>query len=293
MFRYNANQNLKSGFNKMEYLVEGWKEKDLLKNLGNEGRYFEITAGEGVTVIMDIHFLESLMVALNHTGDLYEGLEIKENKQARVDLNSFAPLFNFLKNHNSKQDLKMPSGSLDLLMLCFSYAPQWLEAINEFEIENPEMVMKTKKLKEEFLLKRLEEEFQTNQKRISEHFEKNRDKIKEFYDKAINEAISRGRYDIALQLEGAEEKKTDVATTEYGERILKSVENYNFHLEKISEKTTNTYAFGLDKFDVLVSKTNETTLKLKTIYPPVKYKEPDNCYLYILDYGDKRKIPKF
>ena len=60
-FRYHATLSPKPHFNKKEFIVEGWSEKELLKTLGDiNDRYFTVNVGDGDKVVMDIHFIESL-----------------------------------------------------------------------------------------------------------------------------------------------------------------------------------------------------------------------------------------
>jgi hypothetical protein len=294
-FRYHATLSPKPHFNKKEFIVEGWSEKELLKTLGDiNDRYFTVNVGDGDKVVMDIHFIESLMVCLNKTGDLYEGLDITERKQFKVDLETFKKLFGYLKQHNESQDIKMPLGSLDFLMMCFSWAPKWLSIINTFEEENPDLVKRTRKSKVDYLRAKIKEEGESMQNKAAQRFEINLSKMNEYFENAMDSAIDNDNYSVMLHLEQQQRAKDEEIHTQYGEEILKIVTMQDIKEKKLDESTMNTYAFVLEEFDILVSKVDEKTLKLRTMYPPKKWAEPKNCFLYIPDYGmTAPKMKKF
>ena len=69
-------------------VVEGWKEKNLLESLDeSEDRVFNVKVG-GLTVVIDIHFLESLMKAINLSGYLETGFIPSEGKYEGVEIST-------------------------------------------------------------------------------------------------------------------------------------------------------------------------------------------------------------
>jgi hypothetical protein len=203
-------------------------------------------------------------------------------------------LFKYLKEHNESQDVKMPLGSLDFLMMCFSWAPKWLSIINTFEEENPELVKRIRKSKVDYLKAKIKEEGESMQNKAAQRFEINLLKMNEYFENSMDTALNNDNYSVMIHLEQLQKTKDEEIHTQYGEEILKIVTMQDIKNKKLEESTMNTYAFVLEDFDILVSKVDEKTLKLRTMYPPKKWAEPKNCFLYIPDYGmTAPKMKKF
>ena len=134
-FRYNLIKNpIKSSG--VSGIVVGWEEKNLLKSLGTSDRVFNVIVGD-ITVVMDIHFIESLMKAINLSGYLETGFIPSDGKYAGVEIPSVKRLIKFLKNHHDISEIKLPKGTLDLLMLCISHSPRFYKHITQYESEYP------------------------------------------------------------------------------------------------------------------------------------------------------------
>ena len=267
--------------------VEGWKEKNLLESLLESGdRVFNVQAGE-ITVVIDIHFLESLMKAINLSGYLETGFTPSEGKYEGIEIPSVKTLIKFLNKHHDSSEIKLPIGYLDLLMLCISHAPRFYAHITTFEEESPGYVEGMRGMKivhrENIVKGELEEFMDLRTNKMIAQIEK----VEEYYGGIIEIAEKAGKEDVVSNIKNnvMAKKLEDIYDT-YGEDVENKTKNTDELLERIPATTYVTYSFFMSEFDLLVAKIGDKKIKLRTIYDINHPQDPANCFLAILDYGD-------
>lgn len=295
MFRYNESLATSKPLDETG-LVDGWREAQLLNSLPSKDRKFKIKMKSGIIVEIDIHFFESFMRALNYSGYIETGVpqDPMESKGHAINIKSVKPMLEYLKNHHESAEYKLPKGSLDLLMLIISKSNIMYEAITDFENTHEELITKLEKRKEEHKIKALEIETQKALKFKTDKMQDQIIEIENYYLDIIEIAREKNNETVAKKMED-EIMPTKIGNVldEYGTSVLKINENSSRKMKDIKKHIYLTYAFFISEFDLLVAKTGHKTLRLRTIYDIYAAKEPKNALLYIPDYGDKRKIPKF
>ena len=301
MFRYNKVDERKPMDKKVGF-VNGWREKELLKtlnksNLDNQ-RKFIIKLNTGLEIEVDIHFVESFMKSMNLGGYLYVGYDAKniKNKPKLLDVESVKPFIEYLRKHNDEQYYKMPKGSLDVMMALFLEGQNIYEAIQDFEKGNPEIVEKYLKEKQSFQEKNIDDESNQQLQRLTDEMQSKIDYVEEYYGEIIATAKANNNLKVSEKMEKEIlPNKIEKILDEYGADVNKITERAVAKRKGISERNYNTYSFFIEDFDLLVAKIGKNKLRYRTIYAD-DFKEPQNVFLYIPDYGEevkKTSIPKF
>ena len=291
MFRYSGDGDTPK---QLEY-VEGWRESQLLqtvKSIGEgEDRKF-IVKVEEIEVEIDIHFIEAFMRSLKESNYLEKGVRLDEPlvKGSKINATSLRPLIKFLTEHHNQSSLKMPYGSMDLLMSLISQAPDLYDIITEFEIENKKLTEDKIVEKRKYRIKNLEQEMLNQTNALTKKYDATIDSVEEKY-----KLISENLYDVGNMKKGDEiltEKLPEVKeniTNKYISDLKKINMQEDRKRESILKYTKNTYSFFFYDFDLLVKKIEKGVLRYSTIYDINTVAEPSNVFLYILDYGDSKK----
>jgi hypothetical protein len=286
MFRYNkAEKNLVF---KKQY-VDGWRENNLLSTLSKpEDRYFTVKAGD-IEVIIDIHFIESFMSGLKDQGFMTQGVRLMEpiHRGSKLDRETAQNLVSYLSKHNSKSTMKMPFGSLDLLMSFISYSPFMYDQITEFEEKNQDLVEEIRLEKQKYLASRILKESKSQTESATQTYEGNLKMATDKYEEMIEKNYKLGNKAVADNLRNTVIPKMEAALQEnYVEKLMQITDFEEAQLEAIPKKTVPTYSFYINDFDILVKKIGDKKLKLATIYPETK-EEPNNVFLHIPSYGNE------
>ena len=291
MFRYSGDGDTPK---QLEY-VEGWRESQLLTTLkdmdGENDRKFIIKV-EDIEVELDVHFIESFMRSLKESDYLEMGVRLGEPlvKGSKLNSKSLQPLIKFLKKHHDESSVKMPYGSMDLLMSLLSQAPELYDIITKFEYDNKELVENKISEKRKYRLKNLEQEMLRQTNLLTNKYEATIDSVEEKYKQ-----ISENLYDVGNMEKGDEmitQKLPEVKetiTNKYISDIKKINIQENRKKENILKYTQNTYSFFFHDFDLLVKKIEKGVLRYSTIYDIQTVTEPSNVFLYIPDYGESKK----
>jgi hypothetical protein len=286
MFRYNKAE--KSPVFKKQY-VDGWRENNLLTTLSNpEDRYFKVKTGD-IEVIIDIHFIESFMSGLKDQGFMRQGVRLMEplHRGSKLDRETAQNLVSYLSKHNSKSTMKMPFGSLDLLMSFISYSPFMYDQITEFEKDNYDFVEEIRLEKQKYLASRILKESNSQTESATQTYEGNLKMATEKYEEMIEKNYKLGNKAVADNLRNTVIPKMEAALQEnYVEKLMQITDFEEAQLKAIPKKTVPTYSFYINDFDILVKKTGDKKLKLATIYPDTK-EEPHNVFLHIPSYGNE------
>ena len=284
MFRYNKAE--KNPVFKKQY-VDGWRENNLLTSLSKpEDRYFTVKTGD-IEVIIDIHFIESFMSGLKDQGFMRQGVRLMEplHRGSKLDRETAQNLVSYLSKHNSKSTMKMPFGSLDLLMSFISYSPYMYDQITEFEKDNHDLVEEIRLEKQKYLASRILKESNSQTESATQTYEGNLKMATEKYEEMIEKNYKLGNKAVADNLRNTVIPKMEAALQEsYVEKLMQITDFEEAQLKAIPKKTVPTYAFYINDFDILVKKTGDKKLKLATIYPEMK-EEPHNVFLHIPSYG--------
>ncbi len=290
MFRYSG--DTKSPQN-LEY-VEGWRESQLLQSIkkvdSNSDRKFIVTV-EDIEVEIDIHFIEAFMRSLKLSDYLFTGVRLDEPivKGAKIDAKSIKPLIEYLKYHHNQSPIKMPFGSMNLLMSLISQGPDLYDIITEFEMQNKKKVEEKLNEKRKYRLKSLEQEMLNQTNNLTKKYEATIDTVDEKY-KQISEQL----YDVGEIVKGDKMITEKLPEVKEGitNKYISDIKALNLQEERkkevILKYTQNTYSFYFMGFDLLVKKIDKGVLRYSTIYDIYSSDEPANVFLYILDYGDEK-----
>ena len=290
MFRYSAGIKPKS--KELEYVV-GWRESQLLKTLeDNLQRRKNYVVSGGIEVEIDVHFIEAFMRSLNVSGFMDKGVRLKTPllKGGKIKASSATSLLKFLQAHHERTPVKMPYGSLNLLMSLISQAPYMYSKISLFEKQNSEVVKNKQAEKMKFRIEALEKNVNSQIGWITDKYEERIESIDKKYEELIDKAYDIN--DVLLAEKLSKEVLPDIKesiTNNYIESIEKINAAEATKKESILQHTRNTYAFDLMGFDILVKKTGKDKLRFATIYDVESDVEPSNVFLYIVDYGDEEK----
>ena len=272
-------------------------ESQLLKSLENpQKRKFEIVLKTGVIVEIDIHFFESLMRALNLSNYLQEGVpkSFYDTKGVGIKIETFKPLLAYLRKHHDKSQIKLPVGTLDLLALFISQGSFIDGEITKFELNNPELIEKLKDEKKEYRVMALELETQNILQIKTDSMQEQIMKIEEHYGKIIEIANTNKKLEVAKEMENkVMPKKIEGVLDKYGDAVEKARKHEIQVKQEISKYNYLTYAFFIGDLDLLVAKVGSKRIRLRTLYDVTKEAPPKNTLLYIPDYGNKVKVPKF
>ena len=284
--------------------VSGWSEKDLITTLGSSERdkrkfyiqvydenpFFDKQESEEVLieVEVDIHFFESLMKAIKKSGYLNTGIRKNfDNKTtAKLNKNQVKNVLDYLSQHNQKSKIKFPRNTIKLFLSALYQSPKYFYIIDEFEKQYPDVIKKITEKKVEHRRSKLDEEYSAYLDNLKERNESKEERLERVYNARINKAWLEGddgNVDILEDLLVQERQKLN---NEYADKVIQYNNNYMKKMENIDSYTYPTYAFKLHDFDLLVTKTNNDTLRLRTIYADNMNTKPSNCFLYIDDYVD-------
>ena len=284
--------------------VSGWSEKDLITTLGSSERdkrkfyiqvydenpFFDKQQSEEVLmeVEVDIHFFESLMKALKKSGYLNTGVRKNfENKTtAKLNKNQVRVVLDYLSQHNQKSKIKFPRNTIKLFLSALYKSPKYFYIIDEFEKKYPDVIKKITERKVEYRRKTLDEEYSTYIDNLKNKFGEREEKIERVYEARIDRAWLEGDDGNVNILEDLLVQEKQKVKDEYADRLIQYNDNYLKKIENIDSYTYPTYAFKLYDFDLLVTKINKDTLRLRTIYADNMKNKPANCFLYIDDYVD-------
>mgnify|MGYP003654777799 CR=1 FL=1 len=296
MFRYNKSPFIKRKSDETGY-VKGWRESQLLKSLDNtKNRKFEVKLKTGVVVEIDIHFFESLMRALNLSNYLESGVPASfyDTKGVGIKVETFKPLIAYLRTHHEKSEIKLPAGTLDLLALFISQGSFMYDEILDFEKNNKKVIKDLKQEKKEYRIKALELETQNVLQNKTDSMQEQITKIEDHYGKIIEIANTNKKLEVAKQMEKEiMPKKIERVLDKYGDDVEKARLHELQVKKEINKYNYLTYAFFMGDLDLLVAKVGPKKIRLRTLYDATKKTPPENTLLYIPDYGDKVKIPKF
>ena len=296
MFRYNKSSYLKRKRDDTRY-VTGWRESQLLKTLENPiNRKFEIILKDGVCVEIDIHFFESLMRALNLSNYLELGVSpsFYDTKGIGIKIETIKPLIEYLRKHHEKSEIKLPAGTLDLLALFISQGSFMYGEITEFENNNKKLVKKLEDEKKDYKFKALELETQNILQIKTDSMQEQIANIEEHYGKIIEIANTNKKLEVAKNMETqVMPKKIERVLDKYGDEVEKARKHEIKVKKEISKYNYLTYSFFIGDLDLLVAKVGPKKIRFRTLYDANKATTPENTLLYIPDYGDVRKIPKF
>lgn len=289
MFRYNKSEEKDDV--KMEDYVLGWKETDFLNTLKlSKDRTFTIKSGD-IEVEIDIHFFQSMMRSFNASGDLKMGLKkINQHPQlAKVNVETAKPMFTFLrKHHEASTNWKLPAGSLDFLMLLIASAPFMYEEITDFQNDNSEEVLEALLEKIQFREGIIKSEYEEQIDSLTEKLERNLEHIQDHFKNTAETARKAGHVQVADRMEQEIiPKRLAAVYEEYGVNTDSAMEMKEKRLAHVSDTTFVTYSFLVGEYDVLVAKTGDKKLRLRTMYFMKEVQEPINAFLYILDYGQR------
>jgi hypothetical protein len=243
MFRYNKAE--KNPVFKKQY-VDGWRENNLLTTLSKpEDRYFTVKTGD-IEVIIDIHFIESFMSGLKDQGFMRQGVRLLEpiHRGSKLDRETAQNLVTYLSKHNSKSTMKMPFGSLDLLMSFISYSPFMYDQITEFEKDNYDYVEEVRLEKQKYLASRILKESNSQTESATQTYEGNLKMATEKYEEMIEKNYKLGNKAVADNLRNTVIPKMEAALQEnYVEKLMQITDFEEAQLKAIPKKTVPTYAF--------------------------------------------------
>lgn len=284
--------------------VDGWSERDLITTLGSSERdkrkfyiqvydenpVFDKQVSEEVLmeVEVDIHFFESLMKAIKKSGYLNTGIRKNfENKTtAKLNKNQVKNILDYLSQHNQKSKIKFPRNTIKLLLSALYQSPKYFYIIDEFEKKYPDVIKLITQKKVEHRRNTLDKEYSTYLDTLENKFKEREERVERVYEARIDRAWLEGDDGNVEILEDLLVQERSKLNDEYGDRIIQYNDNYMKKIENIDSYTYPTYAFKLYDFDLLVTKINNDTLRLRTIYADNMKNKPSNCFLYIDDYMD-------